>query len=161
MPKFCRESMDMNMGPQDLGGMSCQPRPGKTAQKPLKSCLKNRSKITARNERFLSGFLSKIWAVWAVFPKKPPKPTKPLKPLKSCLKNRSKITARNERFLSGFLSKIWAVWAVFPKKPPKPTKPLKPLKSCWKTAQTAQILSGFWAGSRPGYFLLNLGYIQR
>ena len=32
----------------------------KTAQKPLKSCLKNRSKITARNERFLSGFLSKI-----------------------------------------------------------------------------------------------------
>ena len=72
------------------------------------------------------------------------------KPLKSCLKNRSKITARNERFLSGFLSKIWAVWAVFPKKPPKPPKPLKPLKSCWKTAQTAQILSGFWAGSRPG-----------
>ena len=33
---------------------------GKTVQKPLKSCLKNRSKITARNERFLSGFLSKI-----------------------------------------------------------------------------------------------------
>ena len=32
----------------------------KTAQKPLKSCLKTRSKITARNERFLSGFLSKI-----------------------------------------------------------------------------------------------------
>ena len=32
----------------------------KTAQKPLKSCLKNRSKITARNERFVSGFLSKI-----------------------------------------------------------------------------------------------------
>ena len=39
---------------------SLGPRPGKTAQKPLKSCLKNRSKITARNERFLSGFLSKI-----------------------------------------------------------------------------------------------------
>ena len=50
MPKFCRESMDMILGPQ----------PGKTAQKPLKSYLKNRSKITARNERFLSGFLSKI-----------------------------------------------------------------------------------------------------
>ena len=32
----------------------------KTAQKPLKSCLKNRSKITARNERYLSGFLNKI-----------------------------------------------------------------------------------------------------
>ena len=29
-------------------------------EKPLKSCLKNRSKITARNERFLSGLLSKI-----------------------------------------------------------------------------------------------------
>ena len=42
------------------GGGSLGPRPGKTAQKPLKSCLKNRSKITARNERFLSGFLSKI-----------------------------------------------------------------------------------------------------
>ena len=75
------------------------------------------------------------------------------KPLTSCSRNPSKITARNERFLSGFLSKIWAVWAVFPKKtpkPPKPLKPLKPLKSCWKTAQTAHILSGFWAGSRPG-----------
>ena len=76
------------------------------------------------------------------------------KPLKSCLKNRSKITARNERFLSGFLSKIWAVWAVFPKETPKPPKLLKPLKSCWKTAQTAHILSGFWAGSRPGLFNL-------
>ena len=32
----------------------------KNALKPLKSCLKNRSKITARNERFLNGFLSKI-----------------------------------------------------------------------------------------------------
>ena len=47
--------------------LSLGPRPGKTAQNPLKSCLKNRSKITARNEQFLSGFLSKIWAV---FPKK-------------------------------------------------------------------------------------------
>ena len=63
----------------------------KTAQKPLKSCLKNRSKIIARKERFLSGFLSKIWAVWAVFPKKnrPNRSNssilagKPLKPLKS------------------------------------------------------------------------------
>ena len=45
----------------------------KTAQKPLKNrpnLAWNRSKTTARNERFLSGFLSKIWAVWAVFPKK-------------------------------------------------------------------------------------------
>ena len=42
------------------GGVCLGPRPGKTAQKPLKFCLKNRSKITARNERFLSGFLSKI-----------------------------------------------------------------------------------------------------
>ena len=40
--------------------LSLGPRPGKTAQKPLKSCSKNRSKITARNERFLSGFLNKI-----------------------------------------------------------------------------------------------------
>ena len=77
------------------------------------------------------------------------------------LKNRSKTAQillekpfKNHRkkwaVFQRFLSKIWAVWAVFPKKPPKPPKPLKPLKSCWKTAQTAQILSGFWAGSRPG-----------
>ena len=75
-------------------GTSTREDRSKTAQKPLKSCLKNRSKITARNERFLSGFLSKIWAVWAVFPKKnrPNRPNrsnrsnlagKPLKPLKS------------------------------------------------------------------------------
>ena len=31
-------------------------RPLKTTYKPLKPCLKNRSKITAKNERFLSGF---------------------------------------------------------------------------------------------------------
>ena len=49
----------------------------KTAQKPLKYCLKNRSKITARNERFLSGFLGKICAVWAVFPNLAGKPLKP------------------------------------------------------------------------------------
>ena len=41
-------------------GTSTREDRSKTAQKPLKSCLKNRSKITARNERFLSGFLSKI-----------------------------------------------------------------------------------------------------
>ena len=57
--------------------------------------------------------------------------------------------------MSGFLSKIWAVWAVFPKKPPKPPKPLKPLKSYWKTAQTAHILGGFWAGFRPGLSRVN------
>ena len=51
---------------------------------------------------------------------------------KKTLKNR----ARFERF-----------WAVYPKKPPKRSKPVK---SCWKTAQTAHILSDFWAGSRPG-----------
>ena len=44
-------------------GTSTREDRSKTAQKPLKSCLKNRSKITARNERFLSGFLSKIRAV--------------------------------------------------------------------------------------------------
>ena len=81
--------------------LSLGPRPGKTAQKPLKSCLKNRSKITARNERFFKQDLSG---------------------------------------LRGFSKK----------KPPKPPKPLKPLISCWKTAQTAQILSGFRAESRPG-----------
>ena len=37
-------------------GTSTREDRSKTAQKPLKSCLKNRSKITARNERFLSGF---------------------------------------------------------------------------------------------------------
>ena len=41
-------------------GTSTREDRSKTAQKPLKSCLKNRSKITARNERFLSCFLSKI-----------------------------------------------------------------------------------------------------
>ena len=41
-------------------GTSTREDRSKTAKKPLKSCLKNRSKITARNERFLSGFLSKI-----------------------------------------------------------------------------------------------------
>ena len=41
-------------------GTSTREDRSKTAQKPLKSCLKNRSKITARNERFLRGFLSKI-----------------------------------------------------------------------------------------------------
>ena len=41
-------------------GTSTREDRSKTAQKPLKSCLKNRSKITARNERFLSGLLSKI-----------------------------------------------------------------------------------------------------
>ena len=73
------EYVGVGGGGVSWGGGSLGPRPGNTAQKPLKSCLKNRSKITARNERFLSGFLSKIWAVWAVFPKKPPKPPKPLK----------------------------------------------------------------------------------
>ena len=37
-------------------GTSTREDRSKTAQKPLKSCLKNRSKITTRNERFLSGF---------------------------------------------------------------------------------------------------------
>ena len=33
-----------------------------------------------------------------------------------------------------------------------PGRPLKNRSNlAWKTAQTAQILSGFWAGSRPGY----------
>ena len=41
-------------------GTSTREDRSKTAQKQLKTCLKNRSKITARNERFLSGFLSKI-----------------------------------------------------------------------------------------------------
>ena len=41
-------------------GTSTREDRSKTAQKPLKSCLKNRSKITVRNERFLSVFLSKI-----------------------------------------------------------------------------------------------------
>ena len=49
--------------------------------RPLKSCLKNRSKITARNERFFKQDLSG-------FSKKPPKP------LKSCWKT--------AQILSGF-----------------------------------------------------------
>ena len=53
----------------------------KTAQKPLKSCLRYRSKITARNERFLSGFSKK----------------KLPKPLKYCWK-----TAQTAHILSGF-----------------------------------------------------------
>ena len=84
-------------------GTSTREDRSKTAQKPLKSCLKNRSKITTNNERFLSEFLSKIWAVWAVFPKKPPKPPtppKPLKALKSCWKTAQ--TAQTAQILSGF-----------------------------------------------------------
>ena len=69
----------------------------KTAQKPLKSCLKNRSKITARNERFLSCFLSKIWAVWAVFPKKTAQTAQTAQILLENRSNRSNL----ERFLSG------------------------------------------------------------
>ena len=44
----------------------------KTAQKPLKSCLKNRSKITARNERFLSfeRFFKQDLSGLSVFPEK-------------------------------------------------------------------------------------------
>ena len=68
------------------------------------------------------------------------------------LKNRSNLALKpfkNHRkkwaVFEWFLSKIWAVWAVFFSK-----KTPKPLKSCRKTAQTADILSSFWAGSRPG-----------
>ena len=93
MPKFCRESLDMNL----------RPWPGKTArktaEKSLKSCLKNRSKITARSERFLSGFLSKIWAVWAVFPKKTAQTAQIL------LENRSNRSYL-ERFLSGISTRV-------------------------------------------------------
>ena len=39
-------------------GTSTREERSKTAQKPLKSCLKNRSKITARNERFFKQDLS-------------------------------------------------------------------------------------------------------
>ena len=50
----------LGRGGGGFSGTSTREDRSKTAQKPLKSCLKNRSKITARNERFLSGFLSKI-----------------------------------------------------------------------------------------------------
>ena len=42
----------------------------KTALKPLKSCLKNRSKITARNERFLNGFFKQDLSGLSGFSKK-------------------------------------------------------------------------------------------
>ena len=82
MPKLCRESMDMSLGP----------RPGKTAQKPLKNRSNLAWKTVQKSPQEMSGFLSKIWAVWAVFPKKnrPNRPNrlnrsnfagKPLKPL--------------------------------------------------------------------------------
>ena len=50
----------LDVGYVEESGTSTREDRSKTAQKPLKSCLKNRSKITARNERFLSGFLSKV-----------------------------------------------------------------------------------------------------
>ena len=66
--------------------------------------LKNRSKTAqdlngfwSRNERFLSGFLSKIWAVWAVFPKKT---AQTAQTAQICLKSRSNRSYL-ERFLSG------------------------------------------------------------
>ena len=65
-------------------GTSTRKDRSKPAQKPLKSCLKNRSKITARNERFfkqdlsgLSGFSKKNR------PNRSNLAGKPLKPLKS------------------------------------------------------------------------------
>ena len=107
-------------------------------EKPPKSCLRNRSKIIARNERFFLDnyaqtllqnerfdlFLNGLFRKTAQ------------KPLKSCLRNRSKITARNELFLSGFfkqlrskscfkMSGLSGFWTVYLKKTAQ-----KPLKSC-------------------------------
>ena len=71
------------------------------------------------------------------------------------LKNRSNLAWKTVQKSPQEISGFWAVFKerferferFFQKKPPEP---LKSLKSCWKTAQTAPILSGFWAGSRPG-----------
>ena len=83
-------------------GTSTREDRSKTAQKPLKSCLKNRSKIIARKERFLSGFLSKIWAVWAVFPKKNAQTAQTAQFLLENRSNRSNL----ERFLSGISTRV-------------------------------------------------------
>ena len=50
MPKICRENMDMSLGP----------RPGKTAQKPLKNRSNLAWKTVQKSPQEMSGF-------WAVF----------------------------------------------------------------------------------------------
>ena len=93
---------------------------------PLKACLRNHSKITARNERFLSGFfrqlrskfcfkMSGMSGFWTVYLEKP-------------LKNRSNLAwetiQKSPQEMSGFwavfldnyaqnFASKWAVWAVF------------------------------------------------
>ena len=66
--------------------------------------------------------------------------------LEKPFKNHRKKLAVFERFCKQDLSGL----SGFSEKTPKPPKPPKPLTSCWKTAQTAHVLSGFWAWSRPG-----------
>ena len=73
--------------------LSLGPRPGKTAQQPLKSCLKNRSKITARNERFFKQDLSGL----SSFSKKTAQTAQTAQILLKNRSNRSNL----ERFLSG------------------------------------------------------------
>ena len=60
----------------------------KTAQKPLKSCLKNRSKITARNERFFKQDLSDL------SPNRPNRPSRPNRPNRPKRSNRSNLAGK-------------------------------------------------------------------
>ena len=68
----------------------------KIAQKPLKSCLKNRSKITARNERFFKQDLSGL----SGFSKKTAQTAQTAQTTQILLENRSN-RSNLERFLSG------------------------------------------------------------
>ena len=81
--------------------LSLGPRPGKTAQKPLKFCLKNRSKITARNERFLKQDLSGL----SGFSKKTARTAQTAQTAQILLENRSNL----ERFLSGISTRVMFV----------------------------------------------------
>ena len=103
--------MEINPGSHYFSGPFCWflsvffIRPLKNRLKTAQILLENRSKITARNERFLSGFLSKIWAVWAVFPKKNAQTAQTAQTAQILLKNRSNRSYL-EQFLSGISTRV-------------------------------------------------------
>ena len=82
---------------EGMSGTSTREDRSKTAQKPLKSCLKNRSKITARNERFFKQDLS---GLSGFSKKKTAQTTQTAQTAQILLENRSN-RSNLERFLSG------------------------------------------------------------
>ena len=82
-------------------GTSTREDRSKTAQKPLKSCLKNRSKITVRNERFFTQDLSGL----SGFSKKTAQFAQTAQTAQILLENRSN-RSNLERFLSGISTRV-------------------------------------------------------